>query len=218
MRTLRLLQLPASWMALLTSDPLEAGLHVLGGGLRPERLLRRYGLVVPEGEEQQQQQQQRGRRQPSGGASAARAAGALEGQEDEDEEEDDEQRARREDGAAADEAEEEDLDEALTRKLQGHWKAVVGFRPTGERCSRRQCWRAAHRARQETHKAHLLRSCCVSGASHAPCVAAIVVGCSNTPPPALPYPYPKRRLVIPPQRWFVVLAPGPRGCVRHPLL
>jgi hypothetical protein len=80
MRTLRLLQLPASWMALLTSDPLEAGLHVLGGGLRPERLLRRYGLVVPEGEEQQQQQQQRGRRQPSGGASAARAAGALEGQ------------------------------------------------------------------------------------------------------------------------------------------
>lgn len=104
-RTLRLLRLPPEWLALLTRDPAAAGLHVISGsGMRPELLLQRYGLPVP-------------------------AAGGGGG--GEHEEGDDGGGGGGGGGGGDDEAEAEE-ECAAAAAGGGRWRAVVGFRPTGE--------------------------------------------------------------------------------------
>lgn len=162
-RTLALLQLPAKWMALLTDDPLEAGVHVLpGGGLRPDRLLQRYGLPLPAdagaqpaggnrghggGREPQQWRQKQG--DSRGRASVAQPAGPGGG--DDDSEEDDVRELLGDDdggddgGGESEPLDEEDRSALAPSRLAGRWRAVAGFRPTGWSFRKRKgglaCWR-----------------------------------------------------------------------------
>ncbi|GBF99590.1 DNA cross-link repair protein [Raphidocelis subcapitata] len=134
MRTLHALRLPEAWTALLTPDPLEAGLHVLGGGLRPERLIARYGLPPP----------------PTTAATAgAAASGDGGGDSDGDGDGDGDGRGGRGGrggGGGGDAAGDEEGEDAPPPPgVAGRWKAVVGFRPTGWAYRRKPgplpCWR-----------------------------------------------------------------------------
>jgi DNA cross-link repair 1A protein len=140
-RTLVLLQLPERWLARLTDDAAAARVHVTpGGGLRPERLLERYGLPVPAVDAN-----------GSGGAAAGGGGGSFDaaatndddggdgwgdarpgnggngnagGDDDDDEEEDD-------NGASFAAAVRGSGNGGENGTGAGRWRAVVGFRPTG---------------------------------------------------------------------------------------
>jgi hypothetical protein len=218
-------------MALLTRDPLEAGLHVLpGGGLRPERLLARYGLPLPAGHE--------GSRGP-GPAPAPGAADRLEGirrgssrrrggvgggkeEEEEEEEEDDDGVEALMRAAGADDAGDEEEGEeggagafpgqagadvgGKPSSWAGRWKAVVAFRPTGGLPPLRE--RVSQGRLTDTRGP--LRPRAALQAKREPAEERPML--LNLPPA------PAARLELPQERRPVVLAHGRSRGLRRPLL
>ena len=143
-RTLRLLQLPPRWLALLTDDPRAAGLHVVtgGGALRPESLLQRYGLPLPRpgggGAEEDPMtagDDDGGDGDADGGGDGGGSGGVAGGSGGGGGGGGDGGGGGGGSGASVDEAEAAE-DRAAAAAVAGEWKAVLALRPTGARLRR----------------------------------------------------------------------------------
>jgi hypothetical protein len=142
-RTLRVLGLPPTWLALLTRDPEAAGLHVMGGGgVQPEKLLVKYGFPVPAAGGAGGRD---GGKASAGGGGAGSGGRQVQGGDDAEADEGEEAEGDKEDEEGLLGAEDAAEESAAARRAgAGRWRSVVGFRPTGWSYRKRgglSCWR-----------------------------------------------------------------------------